>query len=160
MEGYGAGVLLRAVVPDDVPIFFAHQSDPEASAMAAFPSRDYDAHVAHWTNKILANETGFVRTIEVDGQVAGNVLSWEADGRRFVGYWIGRDFWGRGIATRALAEFLDQVVAERPLHALVARHNVGSIRVLEKCGFVRVAEDDEEVTLELPATAQTGPPRP
>jgi RimJ/RimL family protein N-acetyltransferase len=160
VEGYGAGVLLRAVVPDDIPIFFAHQSDPEASAMAAFPSREYDAHMAHWTNNVLPNETGFARTIVVDEQVAGNVVSWAADGRRLVGYWIGSDFWGQGIATRALAEFLEQVVTERPLHALVAPHNLGSIRVLEKCGFVRVAEDDEEVTLELPATARTAPPRP
>jgi RimJ/RimL family protein N-acetyltransferase len=153
-------MLLRQVVDADVPIFFEHQSDPEASAMAAFPSRDYDAHMAHWTNNVLGNETGFVRTIDIDGQVAGNVVSWAADGRRLVGYWIGRDFWGQGVATRALAEFLDQVVTERPLHALVAPHNLGSIRVLEKCGFVRVAEDDEEVTLELPATARTGPRRP
>ena len=107
MEGYGAGVLLRAVVPDDVPIFFEHQSDPEASAMAAFPSREYDAHMAHWANNVLADETGYARTIDVDGQVAGNVVSWQADGRRLVGYWIGRDFWGRGIATRALAEMLE-----------------------------------------------------
>jgi RimJ/RimL family protein N-acetyltransferase len=153
-------VLLRAVVPDDVPIFFVHQSDPEASAMAAFPSKDYDAHMAHWTNTVLPNETGFARTIVVDGQVAGNVVSWAADGRRLVGSWIGRDFWGQGVATRALAEFLDQVVTERPVYALVVPHNIGSIRVLEKCGFVRVAEDDEELTLELPATARTNPPRP
>ena len=153
-------MLLRAVVPDDLPIFFAHQSDPEASAMAAFPAREYDAHMAHWTNNVLPNETGFARTIVVDEQVAGNIVSWAADGRRLVGYWIGRDFWGQGIATRALAEFLDQVVTERPLHALVVPHNIGSIRVLEKCGFVRVAEDEEEITLELPATARTDPPRP
>jgi RimJ/RimL family protein N-acetyltransferase len=71
-----------------------------------------------------------------------------------VGYWIGREFWGRGLATRALAELLGMVNA-RPLHAYVAKSNVASIRVLEKCGFVEVAEqtgDDgiEELILELP----------
>jgi RimJ/RimL family protein N-acetyltransferase len=140
--------MLREVVDADVPIFFVHQNDSEASAMAAFPSRDYDAHMAHWTNNVLANETGFVRTIVVDGQVAGNVVSWAADGRRLVGYWVGREFWGRGVATRALAEFLE-LLTERPLHALVAPHNIASIRVLEKCGFVRIAADEEEVLLEL-----------
>jgi RimJ/RimL family protein N-acetyltransferase len=151
-------MLLRDVVDDDLPIFFEHQRDPEAVAMAAFPAREYDAHMAHWTDNVLPDETAFKRTIDVDGQVAGNVVSWEADGRRLVGYWIGREFWGRGIATRALAEMLEELT-ERPLHALVAPHNLGSIRVLEKCGFVRVAEDDEEVTLELPATARTAPHR-
>ena len=98
--------MLRAVVDADVPIFFEHQRDPEASAMAAFPSRAYDAHMAHWADKVLADETAVARTIVVDGQVAGNVVSWEADGRRLVGYWIGREFWGRGVATRAVAELL------------------------------------------------------
>ncbi len=80
---------------------------------------------------------------------------WEDDGRRLVGYWIGREFWGRGLATQALAELLD-VVDARPLHAYVAKNNVASIRVLEKCGFVKVGEhagDDgiEELLLELRA---------
>jgi len=140
--------MLREVVEADVRIFFEHQSDPEASAMAGFPAREYDAHMAHWANNVLADETNYARTIEVDGEVAGNVVSWQADGRRLVGYWIGREFWGRGIATRALAEMLEELT-ERQLHAFVAPHNVGSIRVLEKCGFVRVAEDEEDVLLEL-----------
>ena len=82
-----------------------------------------------------------LRTIVVDGEVAGNVVSWkEAAGRRLVGYWVGREFWGHGIATAALALFLNQVT-ERPLHAYVATSNVGSIRVLEKCGFRRLPMD-------------------
>ena len=74
------------------------------------------------------------QTILVDGQVAGNIGSWPQDGVRLVGYWIGKEYWGKGVATRALAAFL-HLVTERPLHAHVAKHNVGSIRVLEKCGF-------------------------
>jgi len=154
--------VLRAVTDADVAIFFGHQRDPEAVRMAAFPARDRDAHMAHWAS-ILADETLIARTIDVDGRVAGHIGSWQADGKRFVGYWIGREFWGRGIATRALAEFLGELT-ERPLHALVAPHNAGSIRVLEKCGFVRVAEDDEDATLVLspgpPATARTDLDRP
>jgi RimJ/RimL family protein N-acetyltransferase len=61
-------------------------------------------------------------------------VSWDQAGQRKVGYWIGKEFWGRGIATRALALFLAEV-SERPLYASVATSNVGSIRVLEKCGF-------------------------
>src|SRR4051812_17504360 len=62
---------------------------------------------------------------------------------------------GPGLATQALAQLLD-VVDARPLHAYVAKSNVASIRVLEKCGFVKVGEhagDDgiEEPLLELRA---------
>ena len=70
-------------------------------------------------------------------QVVGNIGSWTQEERRLIGYWIGHEYWGRGIATAALAEFLGHDRA-RPLHALVAAHNIGSIRVLEKCGFVRM----------------------
>ena len=84
--------------------------------------------------------------------VAGNIGSWEQDGKRFVGYWVGREFWGKGVATRALQEFVGEVT-KRPLHAWVAASNVGSIRVLEKCGFVQVdsrTTDVEELLFQLP----------
>jgi len=133
------GVHLRDVTDDDLPILSEHQRDPVAVQMAFFPSRDWDAFQAHWA-KIRADKQVIIRTILVDGQVAGNVLSFVQDGERDVGYWIGREFWGRGIATRALAEFLT-VDQTRPLFARVAKHNTGSRRVLEKCGFVLRGED-------------------
>jgi RimJ/RimL family protein N-acetyltransferase len=74
----------------------------------------------------------------VDGCVAGNVGCWTQDGQRLVGYWIGKEHWGKGVATQMLSMFL-RLVADRPLHAHVAIHNLGSIRVLEKCGFTLCA---------------------
>jgi RimJ/RimL family protein N-acetyltransferase len=146
-----ARVTLRHVVEADVATFFGHQADPEAAAMADFPSRDQDAHAAHW-RRILADPTVLARTILADGQVAGNIVSWEQDGQREVGYWIARELWGRGVATRALAAFLAHE-RERPLHARVALRNVGSLRVLAKCGFRAVEaggeHDPEERLLRL-----------
>jgi RimJ/RimL family protein N-acetyltransferase len=127
------GVHLRDVSEDDLPIFFEHQLDPEANEMAALTPRDEEEFILHWA-KILRDETVVKRTILFDGSVAGSVVSFERGGKREVGYWIGREYWGRGIATRALSQFLDHVPA-RPLFAHVAKHNVASIRVLEKCGF-------------------------
>jgi RimJ/RimL family protein N-acetyltransferase len=129
---------LRDVVEADLPIFFEHQKDPEACRMAAFPSRERDAFMAHWRLKVLGDATGGKKTIVVDSAVAGNVVSWDQQGKRLVGYWIGREHWGRGVATAALAEYLRQHETRRPLHAYVSAHNLGSIRVLEKCGFHRV----------------------
>jgi RimJ/RimL family protein N-acetyltransferase len=133
------GILLRDVTEDDLPIFFEHQLDPAATEMAAFPSRDKDAFMAHWA-KVMANDSVILKTILFDGQVAGNMVSFEMSGKREVGYWIGKEYWGKGIATRALAAFLDQVKT-RPLYAHVAKHNIGFRRVLEKCGFTIVGED-------------------
>ena len=135
-------VTIREVREDDLPILFEHQLDPEANAMAAFPPRDRDAFMAHWQN-ILSDPACVARTIELDGAVAGNIGSFDFQGRREVGYWIDRAFWGRGVATRALAALLQQETT-RPLFAGVISHNVGSMRVLEKCGFARTGEVSED----------------
>jgi RimJ/RimL family protein N-acetyltransferase len=131
-------VVLRDVEEADLGVLYEHQADPVAAEMAAFPSRDREAFMAHW-GRILAARGGeggpIARAIVVDGQVAGNVACWEHLGERLVGYWIGREFWGRGIATRALELLLDELRV-RPLRARVSRANPASIRVLEKCGFV------------------------
>jgi len=134
-------VRLREVRETDLPELYEHQIDPVATRMADFPSRDRETFMAHWRTKVLADPENVVRTIEYDGAVAGNIGSWRAGDERLVGYWIARAHWGKGIATRALAELLT-IVTERPLHASVAKHNAGSIRVLEKCGFVRAGEDE------------------
>jgi RimJ/RimL family protein N-acetyltransferase len=131
-------VTIRDVREDDLPILFEHQRDPEANAMAAFPPRDRDAFMAHWA-KILADPGCVARAVELDGAVVGNIGSFDFQGRREVGYWIDRAFWGRGVATRALAALLLEETT-RPLFAGVVPHNAGSIRVLEKCGFERTGE--------------------
>ena len=136
-------MILRQVVDADLAIFFEHQRDPKAVHMAAFPSRDHDPFTVHWA-KLRCDHSNITRTIVCDGQVAGYIGSWVADGRRLVGYWIGREFWGRGIATAALAAFVAEV-KERPLHAFVAEHNVRSIRVLKKCEFVPSPEHDPSI---------------
>jgi len=132
-------IILRDVIESDLPILYEQQLDPEATAMAAFPSRDHDAFMAHW-RKIMAYEKSIIKTILRDGQVAGYILSWEMEGEREVGYWIGKEFWGKGIMTQALAEYVS-IVKTRPLMAHVARHNIGSRRVLEKCGFKVIGDD-------------------
>src|SRR5712692_5486100 len=98
-------VALREVTKEDLPIFFEHQLDAEATRMAAFPSRDRDAFMAHWA-RIMSNETGILNTILADDTVAGNVVYWEAAGEPNIGYWLGKTHWGKGIASAALAQFL------------------------------------------------------
>ena len=144
-------VELRAVIPANLPIFYEQQLDPIAVVMAAFPSREKSAFDAHWA-KILSNNQIQIRTILYGGQVAGNVLCFKPEDKTEVGYWLGRPYWGKGIATQALRLFLE-LISLRPLYAHVAQHNAGSRRVLEKCGFKLVGEDlspfrlgDEDIT--------------
>lgn len=130
-------VSLREVEPGDLPRFFEHQSDPEAVSMAKAPVRGRESFMAHWSG-ILADPLVTVKTVLYGDVVAGYVASWGDGEERLVGYWMGRETWGRGVATRALEVFL-AVVPRRPLMAYVAVDNVASRRVLEKCGFVERA---------------------
>ncbi|MEA2241266.1 MAG: hypothetical protein QOD24_822 [Solirubrobacteraceae bacterium] len=147
MQDTGVELELREVLTGDLPIIFEHQRDPRSNAMAAFPPRDRQAFDAHWAS-VLANPTVTIRTILADGEVAGAIQSWRHEDRRLVGYWIGRELWGRGIASEALRRFL-ALIDERPLHAEVVPTNKGSLRVLEKCGFLRERDEGETVVLVL-----------
>lgn len=105
-------VRLRSVEDRDLDVFFDHQADPQAVEMAAFPSRDKDQSAAHWA-KVRADDSLVVRTIVADGVVAGNIGSWPENGQQLLGYWVGGEWWGRGVATQALALLLDQVSIRR-----------------------------------------------
>lgn len=140
-------IRLRDVIEGDLPIFFEHQREPDANQMAAFPPRARDAFMTHWA-KILGDDSVTIKAILFSGQVAGNIVSWERDRKRLVGYWIGKDYWGKGVASKALAIFLGLVKA-RPLYAHVTKDNIASIRVLEKCGFTICA--NETGTIDAPS---------
>jgi S-methylmethionine-dependent homocysteine/selenocysteine methylase/RimJ/RimL family protein N-acetyltransferase len=147
MQDTGVDLKLREVRTSDLPILFEHQRDPRSNAMAAFPPRDRQAFDAHWAG-VMADPTVTIRTILADGEVAGAIQSWSHESKRLVGYWIGRELWGRGIASEALRTFLP-LIDERPLYAEVASTNKGSLRVLEKCAFLHESDDGETVVLVL-----------
>lgn len=135
-------VALRPVGDEDLDLFFTHYQDPVASRMAAFvasdPSdrSDFDAR---W-KRIRSNPEITVRTIECGGRVAGHIASFVMEGKLEVTYWIDRELWGQGIASAALWQLLE-LVPERPIHGRAASDNLGSLRVLEKCGFRRIGDE-------------------
>jgi len=131
-------IILRPVMVSDLPILFNQQLEPEAIAMSAYPSKDKGEFMRHWEG-ILKNKAITVRTIIYKDKIAGHIICWKEKYEQQVGYWIGKQFWGRGIATSALGEFLVEVKV-RPVYAHVANHNLASRRVLEKNGFVLLDE--------------------
>ena len=109
--------------------------------MAAFGSAldDREAFETRWRG-MLDNEGSLIRTIEVEAQTAGYVAHFQQFDRPSISYWLGRSFWGRGIAKTAVAQFVAGIAA-RPLYARVAWDNQASLRVLAHCGFQRVGTD-------------------
>src|SRR5881296_2308852 len=155
-------VLLRDVAEADLRIFFEYQRDKAANSMAAFTARDpadRDAFAAHW-KRILSDDTVLVKTIVFNGNVVGSVAKFvdREFGKPEVTYWIGKEYWGMGLATKALSKFLAGIQV-RPIYGRAAKDNVASIRVMEKCGFTISGYDKgfanargkeiEEVILEL-----------
>ncbi len=133
-------IVLRPPLESDLPILFQQQRDPEAAALSAYPSKERGEFMRHWEG-ILKDRRIVVRTILYKEKIVGHILSWrEGKYEQRVGYWIGKEFWRRGIASAALGEFLALVHA-RPLYAEVASHNLASQRVLKKNGFERLDGD-------------------
>lgn len=135
-------VTLRRTAAGDVRVLHGLEVDVFSNEMAGTKPRDWATFEARWA-EILADVDGGVtgvtpRVIVVDGVVVGAVNIAPHDGADSIGYWIGREHWGRGIATRAVALMLREFT-RRPLIATTAGHNAASVRVLEKNGFVVVS---------------------
>ncbi|CAN5754586.1 GNAT family N-acetyltransferase [soil metagenome] len=141
----------------DLESLYAFQCEPVGQAMAAVKARSRAAFWGRWEEN-LADTRIAARGIWVSGVLAGHVSGFPLEGADYLGYWLGEAHWGRGIATRAVHLFL-LAVTTRPLRARVAAHNLASLRVLERNGFVvtgsRHSPEDErylacaEMMLEL-----------
>ncbi|MEU1390527.1 MULTISPECIES: GNAT family protein [unclassified Nonomuraea] len=147
-----ADVRLRPVLESDLEVFLEQEHDEEAVRRSRFAPRERVAFMTHWATRVLGDPTVLVRTVTVEGAVAGNVVSWWEGERRFVGYWLGRPFWGRGVGTAALGLFLAEEKT-RPLYADPFAGNTGSVRLLERHGFRRAGTvrhgEDEHLLLVL-----------
>lgn len=135
-------ITLRPLTEADLDAVFEQMRDPESVRMAAFIARDpddrglFDRHM----HKLLADPTITVLAIVCGDELVGTVGAFVAEGDLEVTYWVDRAWWGRGIATRALALLLEDVT-DRPVHGRVAADNLASRRVLEKAGFRAVGTE-------------------
>lgn len=122
---------VREMRESDLSALFDIQTDAGAQFMAAFTdtSNDREKYLRKW-RKLLADEAVRKKVVLADGEVAGSVVSFVMEGETEVTYWIRREYWGRGIGTKALAALLKEVPV-RPVFARTAFDNVGSMRVLE-----------------------------
>ena len=133
-------MILRNVTDEDLPIFFEHQRDPEALRMAAFPSRERDAFMTHWRTKVLrpenVNRTIVMGRVVVGTSAVGNRMPSASSAIGLVA--------SIGAKASPLGPSLSFSCSSpaRPLHAWVAPHNLASIRVLEKCGFHTILNEN------------------
>lgn len=137
-------ITLRPANASDIEIFYTHQLDPVSTDLAKVHARSRESFDAHW-DAILNNPNTIARTILFDDQVVGLINTFPVKDERHIGYWIDRAHWGKRIASGAIARMVE-VDPSRPLHAIVAIDNLGSMKALERSGFVRIGEEHSEET--------------
>lgn len=133
---------IRQTEISDLDILFQFQLDKEGGYLAAFMPKDPTDKSAYITKhtKLLSNPTVNNQTILVDDIIVGSIAKFVMEDDAEITYWIDRKYWGKGIATKALNDFL-AIETTRPIFGRVAFDNFGSQKVLEKCGFEKVGSD-------------------
>lgn len=135
-------IKLRPTEIADLDTLFQFQLDKEDGYLAAFMPKDptdKTAYINKYT-KLLDDPIVNNQTILLDNIIVGSIAKFVMEGNTEISYWIDRKFWGKGIATKALNEFL-AIETIRPIFGRVAFDNFGSQKVLEKCGFDKVGSD-------------------
>lgn len=130
---------LRHTNPNDLETLFLFQLDEDANWLAAFTSKnpsDKNAYIEKWT-RLLSDEKINIRTILLKKEIVGSIAKFEMEGNAEITYWIGKEFWGKGIASNALKNFLE-IERTRPIFGRIAFDNLGSKKVLENCGFSKI----------------------
>lgn len=95
------------------------------------------------TSMLEADENDtFAFAITVDGKVAGSIgVFRQGNIHRLtaeLGYYIGEEYWGRGIMTKAVKQICEYVFEHSDIIRIYAEpfsYNIASCRVLEKAGF-------------------------
>ena len=131
-------IQLRKTTFDDLETLYPFQLNEEAIYMAAFTSKDHTDKIAYfekWT-RFLNDKSIHSQTILCNGNIAGSIGKYLMEGEAEITYWLNCDFWGKGIATKALQEFL-KLESIRPINGHVAFDNIASQKVLENCGFIK-----------------------
>jgi RimJ/RimL family protein N-acetyltransferase len=176
----GERCVLRRWHAEDVGALASLANDPDvARYMGAMP-HPYTSEDARWwisTGSLHNGHINFAITLE-GAPIGGIGLTLGAGPRRgtaMAGYWLGRAYWGQGLATDALRTLTGFALAELGLvrlWAFVMSPNLASARVLEKAGYVREATlrsaivdregnvHDEIIFVRLPALAPAGCPSP
>jgi ribosomal-protein-alanine N-acetyltransferase len=135
-------ITLTKTEKGDLNTLFQFQLDKEANYLAAFISKDPNDKTAYMEkySKHLSDPTINMQTIKASGEIAGSIAKFFIENDAEITYWIDRKFWGQGIATAALQEFL-KTEKIRPIYGRVAFDNYGSQKVLEKNGFVKIGKE-------------------
>lgn len=143
----GDGFILRSPSVDDVEVVTAACQDLVTQRWLPLPVPYRESDARSFLAEIVPEQhrsgSGIVRVVEVEGRVAGVIdlkkTDWLAQGTD-IGYWIGPDYRGHGLAGRATELFSRWALLEQRMERVqlwAADGNIASQRAAERAGFTR-----------------------
>lgn len=125
-------------------VLLANNANISRNLRDGFPHPYTKIHAEEFIRNAMQQDPPTLFAIEYKGEYVGNIgiVKCKDVYRKSaeVGYFLGEDYWGKGIMTRALGlicEYGFQHLDIVRIHTGVYEHNIASQRVLEKCGFVK-----------------------
>lgn len=136
---------LRRLTIDDIDALVNYLNDASVTQFLSsnIPS-PYSQEDALWFITKGSLENAMVRAIDRNGKLCGVIGVYLKQGEYAhcaeIGYWLGKQFWQQGIATESVKKFVDEIFSKTLISRIynpVTSENIGSIKVMEKAGFVR-----------------------
>ena len=144
LDGVSMNIGLRQFTLEDAPeiaLLVGEEAVSKWTSNIPHPYSEQDA--IDWLKACDSDPNKHPFAVELEGRLVACVSFWpyEPEGIE-VGYWVGREYWGRGVGTAALQLMLDlpEFPGESDVYARVMLENTGSQRVLEHCGFSFLAK--------------------
>ncbi|MBL7764808.1 MAG: GNAT family N-acetyltransferase [Chitinophagaceae bacterium] len=137
-------IILRNWTEQDAPRLASLANDPDIAANMTdlFPSPYLEEHARGFIQMANSHDPANIRCIEFEGEAVGGIgIHPQQDIYRKnaeLGYWLGKDYWGKGIITEAIRLMLPYAFQHWDIERIYARpygRNLGSQKVLEKNGF-------------------------
>lgn len=156
-------ITLRAPTMNDVPRLTALAGDRDVSRMTTrmpwpYGRSDAEDFVGHCQAQDRRRDNTFALDLEDEGVVGVLGLFTPPGGQLEIGYWIGKPFWGRGLATEACQSALAWAKQDWRKRLVVAGHfadNPASGQVLIKAGFLYTGVVEAKPSVARGETAQT-----
>ena len=139
-------ITLREYADSDLErlVRFANNENVSRYLVYTFPYPYSTADAKWWISTGSKQNGAITRVIDEQGLLVGSVAITPQSGWREhlgeIGYWVAEDYWGQGIATAALRQMSEYGFSNRSFRKLIApvlAPNIGSMKVLEKCGYQR-----------------------
>ena len=135
--------VVRPMQFSDAVALAKHGNNPKVAINTSLPSPMSIDTAQQWLKIRLEQSSRLFCAIEVDGAVGAISLIFQSEPKHHsaeIGYWLGEEYWNKGIMTEAVQALTEYGFSERNLsriYAHVFSWNTASMRVLEKGGYQR-----------------------